>query len=145
MFDMGFLELMVVLIVGLLVIGPDKLPGTIKTCVIWVNSIRRNLAAARDEFEKQIGADEIRREIHNHQVMESLRKAQQTQEEIKQQISSGNYTGIKHSDHSASADEPDISVTDSHNEIDSHADNSDSSDGSATSSQSHNSDSKPHE
>lgn len=97
MFDMGFLELMVVLIVGLLVIGPEKLPGTIKTCVIWINSIRRNLAAARDEFEKQIGADEIRREIHNHQVLESLRKAQSKQEEMLEQINSGNYTGVNHS------------------------------------------------
>lgn len=94
MFDMGFLELMVVLVVGLLVIGPEKLPSAIKTCAIWVSGIRRSISSARDEFERQIGADEIRREIHNQQVMESLRKVQHKQEEMRQQIASGNYTGV---------------------------------------------------
>lgn len=106
MFDMGFLELMVVLVVGLLVIGPEKLPGAIKTCAIWINGIRRSISSAREEFEKQIGADDIRREIHNQQVMESLRKAQQKQEEMRQQIANGNYTGVFNSGDDDEASQP---------------------------------------
>lgn len=86
MFDIGFLELMVVAVIGLLVIGPEKLPEAIKTCALWIGRIKRTLRDARSEFEQQIGADEIRREIHNEQVLKSLRKLKEQRDEIEQQI-----------------------------------------------------------
>ncbi|SMF01104.1 sec-independent protein translocase protein TatB [Alteromonadaceae bacterium Bs31] len=94
MFDMGFLELMLVAVIGLLVIGPERLPSAIRTCAIWFSGIKRSITNARTEFERQIGADEIRREIHNEEIMASLRAAKSKQEEMRQQISSGNYTGV---------------------------------------------------
>lgn len=86
MFDIGFLELMVVAVIGLLVIGPEKLPEAIRSCAIWIGRIKRVLRDARSEFEQQIGADEIRREIHNEQVMKSLQKLKEQRDEIEQQI-----------------------------------------------------------
>ncbi|WP_075187640.1 Sec-independent protein translocase protein TatB [Teredinibacter haidensis] len=86
MFDMGFLEIMVIVVIGLVVIGPERLPGAIKTCAIWISVVRRNITAARTEFEKQIGADDIRREIHNEQVLSSLRAAKAKKDELQQQI-----------------------------------------------------------
>jgi len=120
MFDMGFLELMVVAVIGLIVIGPEKLPGAIKTAAIWISAVRRNIANARAEFEKQIGADEIRREIHNEEVLANLRAAKAKTEEMRQQINSGNYTGVHNSDQEnqetaspvASAPEPEPEDTD---------------------------------
>ncbi len=88
MFDIGFLELMVVAIVGLLVIGPEKLPEAIRSCAMWIGRIKRVLRDARSEFEQQIGADEIRREIHNEQVLKSLQKLKEQREEIERQIRS---------------------------------------------------------
>ncbi|WP_052691952.1 Sec-independent protein translocase protein TatB [Teredinibacter purpureus] len=105
MFDMGFLEIMVIVVVGLVVIGPERLPGAIKTCAIWINSIRRNLTAARAEFEKQIGADDIRREIHNDEVMASLRAVKDKQAEMRRQINSGNYTGVYKDENTDSTEE----------------------------------------
>lgn len=98
MFDMGFLELMLVALVGLVVIGPERLPGAIRTCAIWINGIKRNISSARAEFERQIGADEIRRELHNEEVMATLRAARQKQEEMRKQIESGTYTGVHQQD-----------------------------------------------
>ena len=86
MFDIGFLELMVVAVIGLLVIGPEKLPEAIKSCALWIGRIKRVLRDARSEFEQQIGADEIRREIHNEQVLKSLQKLKEQRDEIEQQI-----------------------------------------------------------
>ncbi len=107
MFDMGFLELMLIAVIGLLVIGPERLPSTIKTCAIWFSGIKRSITNARIEFEKQIGADEIRREIHNEQIMASLREAKSKQEEMRQQINSGNYTGVFGGDEdTANKDQP---------------------------------------
>lgn len=70
---MGFAEIFVIAIVGLLVIGPDKLPQTIKTCLLWFGRLKRLINDTRSEFEQQLGVDEIRREIHNDEVMASLK------------------------------------------------------------------------
>lgn len=86
MFDISFFELLVVGIVGLIVIGPERLPGTIRTCALWIGRIKRNLLETRREIEKQIGADEIRRELHNEQVLHNLEKMKDTRLELEERI-----------------------------------------------------------
>ena len=72
MFDIGFPELIIVGIVALLVIGPEKLPDTIRTIAQWVARIKRSLANIKLELENEIGADEIRAQIHNESIMKDL-------------------------------------------------------------------------
>jgi sec-independent protein translocase protein TatB len=74
MFDIGFPELLVVGIVALLVIGPDKLPETVRTIALWVGRIRRALSDIKSEIEDEIGADEIRRQLHNESIMKEINK-----------------------------------------------------------------------
>jgi len=85
-FDIGFLELFLIAIVGLFVIGPERLPGAIKTVAIWFSRIKRNLTETKKELERHIGADEIRREIYNEQVMHNLEKLKQTRDELESKI-----------------------------------------------------------
>jgi len=82
MFDIGFPELMMVSIVALLVIGPDKLPQTIRTLVLWVGRFKRSLANIRADIESEIGADEIRQQLHNETVMKDLGETRQQLENI---------------------------------------------------------------
>jgi sec-independent protein translocase protein TatB len=82
MFDIGFPELMMVSIVALLVIGPDKLPQTIRTLVLWVGRFKRSLANIRADIESEIGADEIRQQLHNETVMKDLGATRQKLENI---------------------------------------------------------------
>lgn len=86
MFDISFFELLVVGVVGLIVIGPERLPGTVRTCALWIGRIKRNLLETRRELEKQIGADEIRRELHNEQVLHNLEKMKDTRLELEERI-----------------------------------------------------------
>lgn len=72
MFDIGFFELLVVAIVGLVVIGPERLPGAVRSGALWWGRLRRTLQETRTELEKQLGADDIRRQLHNEEVMRSL-------------------------------------------------------------------------
>jgi len=58
---MGFAELIVIAIVGLIVVGPDRLPQTIKSGLVWMGRIKRLINETRTEFEQQLGVDEIRR------------------------------------------------------------------------------------
>lgn len=86
MFDIGFLELIVVAALGLIVIGPERLPAAIRTVAIWIGTIKRTLSSARAEFERQIGADEIRRELHNEQVLASLKAAKESRDAIQKKL-----------------------------------------------------------
>lgn len=76
MFDIGFFELLIVGIVGLLVIGPEQLPGTIRSLALWWGRFKRGLQSTKKEFEQQIGADDIRRQLHNEEIMQQLNETQ---------------------------------------------------------------------
>ncbi|MGA0805882.1 MAG: Sec-independent protein translocase protein TatB [Pseudohongiellaceae bacterium] len=78
MFDIGFLEIVVVGIVALVVLGPEKLPGTIRTVSLWIGRLRRSFNSIKGEIEKEIGADEIRRQLRNEEIMEKFRQTQST-------------------------------------------------------------------
>lgn len=79
MFDIGFTELLVIAVVGLLVIGPEQLPGTVRTIMLWLGRLRRSFTQVRQELEREIGAEDIRRQLHNESVMQSI---EQTREEV---------------------------------------------------------------
>jgi sec-independent protein translocase protein TatB len=74
MFDIGFPELVLIAIVGLLVIGPERLPEALRTLGLWIGRMRRSFSAVKDEIEKEIGMDEIRRQLHNEAVMDELKR-----------------------------------------------------------------------
>jgi sec-independent protein translocase protein TatB len=69
-------ETMVVLLVILLVIGPEKLPDTLRTLGLWIGRLQRSFTNVKTEIEKEIDMDGIRRELHNEAVMEEMRRIQ---------------------------------------------------------------------
>lgn len=82
MFDIGFFELLVVAVVGLLVIGPERLPDTVRTVARWWSGIKRTLHNAREELEREVGADDIRRELHNERIMKELAESRREMEQV---------------------------------------------------------------
>ena len=74
MFDISFFELILCAIVGLVVIGPERLPETVRAVSLWIGRLKRSLRETRSELERQIGADDIRRQLHNEESMQSLEK-----------------------------------------------------------------------
>ena len=77
MFDIGFSELLIIAVLTLIVMGPERLPETVRTITIWFGRLRQFLSAARTEIEDEVGVDEIRRQLHNEQLMRDLDKARQ--------------------------------------------------------------------
>lgn len=90
MFDIGFFELLVIAVVGLLVIGPERLPETLRALALTVGRIRRGLRDTRLELEKQIGADDIRRQLHNEEIMAQL---EQTRRDINRPLDTSTLLG----------------------------------------------------
>jgi sec-independent protein translocase protein TatB len=60
MFDIGFLELLIVGLVALLVVGPERLPGVARTAGKWVGKGRRMIATVKLEIDKEIKAEELK-------------------------------------------------------------------------------------
>ena len=74
MFEIGFPELLVIVFVGLLVVGPEKLPEIIKTLTRSFGVIRSYLNETRSEIEKSVGMDEIRQDLHNEKIMKDSKE-----------------------------------------------------------------------
>ena len=77
MFDIGLSELLIIAVLTLIVMGPERLPETVRTITLWFGRLRQFLSAARTEIEDEVGVDEIRRQLHNEQLMRDLDKARQ--------------------------------------------------------------------
>lgn len=75
MFDIGFSEIVVCAIVALIVIGPERMPETVRTVGLWIGRIKRSLRDTRQEIERQIGVDDIRRQLHNEEIMRNIEEA----------------------------------------------------------------------
>ena len=74
MFEFSFPELVVVCVIALLVLGPDKLPGALRTLGLWIGRISRTFVTMKTEIEREIGMDEIRRQLHNEAVMDQIKR-----------------------------------------------------------------------
>ncbi len=66
MFDMGFTELMLIGIVGLVVIGPERLPAVARTAGKYFGRLRRFMSDVKADVESELRTDELR-EILNSQ------------------------------------------------------------------------------
>ncbi len=60
MFDIGALELVLVAVVALLVVGPERLPRLARTAGLWVRRARHALGAVRDEIDRELKAEELK-------------------------------------------------------------------------------------
>ncbi|HIZ50127.1 MAG TPA: Sec-independent protein translocase protein TatB [Candidatus Pseudomonas excrementavium] len=83
MFDIGFLEMVVVAIVALLVLGPERLPGAVRMAGLYLGRIKRSLADVRSQVERELGADEIRQTLHNEKIMADLAKKKPGESNVK--------------------------------------------------------------
>ena len=74
MFDIGFSEIMVVAMISLVIMGPERLPETVRTITLWLGRLRQFISSARSELEDEVGVDEIRRQLRNEKIMRDLEK-----------------------------------------------------------------------
>ncbi len=60
MFDVGFLELLLIGVVALLVLGPERLPRAARTAGKWIGRGRRFVGSVKADIDREIKADELR-------------------------------------------------------------------------------------
>ena len=77
MFNIHSTEILLIFIVALIVIGPDKLPTAVKTAGLWIGRFRRSFYKVKAEIERELNTDEIRRQLHNESVMAQIEDAKE--------------------------------------------------------------------
>ena len=63
MFDIGFAELLIIGVVALVVLGPERLPVAARTAGLWIGRIRRSVSNIQSEISEELRAEELRRDI----------------------------------------------------------------------------------
>ena len=60
MFDVGFVELMVLGVLGLLILGPERLPGVAKTIGSWIGKARHMSRTLQRQIQTELAFEEER-------------------------------------------------------------------------------------
>ncbi len=72
MFDVGFSELVMVGLVSLLVIGPERLPKVARVAGFWIGKIQQMIANVKVEISQELHAEEIRQLLKENETMAYL-------------------------------------------------------------------------
>lgn len=59
MFDIGFWEILLIAVVALVVVGPERLPKLIRVTGLWIGRAQASLTAIRSEISKELRAQEL--------------------------------------------------------------------------------------
>ena len=63
MFDIGFSEVLIIAVVALLVLGPERLPKAARFAGLWVRRARAQWYSVKAEFEREIAQEELMRQV----------------------------------------------------------------------------------
>ncbi len=80
MFDVGFWEVLFILVLALVIIGPERLPGAARKAGFFVGKARRYIEGVRSEVESELDVNEFKRMLHNQEVQIN---------ELQQQVKAG--------------------------------------------------------
>ena len=72
MFDIGFFELLLIGVVALLVVGPERLPKLARTAGLWLGKGKRFLSSVKADIEQEIKADELKRILEERDKLNPL-------------------------------------------------------------------------
>ena len=92
MFEVGFSELLLVALVALLVLGPERLPVAARMAGLWIGRLKRSFNSIKDEVARELGADEIRQQLHNEKILELEREMQKNLQSTASEDSSAGAT-----------------------------------------------------
>ena len=66
MFGMGFSEILIIVVIAILFLGPDKLPQTMVDIARFFRSAKRTLASAKASIEEELHVEDIKREVNSY-------------------------------------------------------------------------------
>jgi len=91
MFDIGFTEIVLVAVVALLVIGPERLPTVARTLGFWVGKVRRFVSSVQADFQREvIKSEELKRLLEEQSKIKDVHEIiEQTVDDSRKTIAVG--------------------------------------------------------
>ncbi|MDR9436529.1 MAG: Sec-independent protein translocase protein TatB [Thiohalophilus sp.] len=74
MFDIGFLELIIIAVVGLVVIGPERLPGVARNVGKWVGRTRRFVTQVKSDIDREMKQEDLRQALERDAGLDELKQ-----------------------------------------------------------------------
>ena len=72
MFDFGFWEILMVVLVALIVVGPERMPGLARTAGLWVGKAKRMIADVKSEIDNELAMSELKKALDEQDLMEDV-------------------------------------------------------------------------
>ena len=63
MFDIGFWELLLIAVVALIVVGPERMPRLIRVTGLWIGRANASIQSVRSEISRELNAEDLRKTI----------------------------------------------------------------------------------
>ncbi len=89
MFDIGFSELALVMVVALVVVGPERLPRLVRTAGLYLGRARRAFSAIKADVKRELAAEELKQTLKDqaqsiglHEIIEETRDAATAAEQL---------------------------------------------------------------
>ena len=88
MFDVGFSELLIIAVVALLVLGPERLPHAARLAGVWVRRARAQWESVRSELERELEGERLKQDLDAaaQGVQAPIRELEQALREVEAQL-----------------------------------------------------------
>lgn len=94
MFDVGFTEVTLIAIIGLIVIGPQRLPRVAREIGLWVGRLRRYVAQVKADIDREVRAEELK-ELVNKPAREIKDAIRETEKDFGKDLGAGDGPGAR--------------------------------------------------
>jgi len=81
MFGMGFSEILIILIIGIIFLGPDKLPEAMVKIAKFFNAFKKTINEAKDSIDQELKIQELKAE-----AMEYKKRLQESTDTVKRSL-----------------------------------------------------------
>ena len=92
MFGMGFSEILIILVIGIIFLGPEKLPEAMVKIARFFNMFKKTINEAKESIDQELRIEELKKE-----AMEYKRKLHETTSSVKSSIYMDEFEHIKNS------------------------------------------------
>jgi sec-independent protein translocase protein TatB len=72
MFDIGFWEVIFILVIALLVVGPERLPRVARTAGLWLGKIRGFVGSVKADIDRELAAEELKKTLARQAAVPEL-------------------------------------------------------------------------
>jgi len=74
MFDIGFSELFMILVIALIVIGPERLPGVARKIGRYVGKAKRTFENVKREVQSELDTEELNKRLAENNILKDTKK-----------------------------------------------------------------------